>query len=777
MEPLKVQYNALVQKVQNAATNPAEFKKASDELQAFFKQNPDFDPTKIEKAPDQPLSPEDKALRTMSNDQQIQLANATKELAKLKGERQAETDPAKQAELDKQIAAKQTEVDNLYRPRFVQGNGLDAPSVKVDTNPNFEKGTMHAVADLQAPTEHKDKQTKLESKAELARFYDKDKGEWIETKLTGDEAADNAAMKETRHELKMKKKELKSEMKELEKGSEEYFEKEREYQAAKQAHRAAKGMGTGKARRANNANIKANNRMADRQVFLSQEEADKAIESGKVDKKNAEVLSEKESKVLDALANRAENALKNGANLDENTKAMWEALLPLKDPKVKADAKAVQDILADITGGDFQLDYSEQRMLKKETGMDISDIRHAFKAYGFDAPNPTTKRITNGLIAAGTTLAGYMLANKLASHRATAVADAKAEATATAVAEGANTTTTTVITSGTPGSGFSQDNELGGTREGRTGGTGPQISTNTTVEIIKNVATSTVTSQVLAKATTIARLNPWLGPILAAGAGIMAAAKAPVENSAVKNGATPDKMVEMLNVYKGNGNKNIANQIQQMIGQITGDPGVDKAIVIGLLKQNRGEQNEITTTRELRAVLDQLNDLKQSADKITVDVKPEKPTPPVPPKPEACFDTQEGEVVKPNSYTVEKYDTVDTIIKAKYPDADFKTAKKAFLEANSDLKDPNSIKVGQEFVLPDLPDGTKPTVDGEVRKVIGGKRISFRPSDIRGPQGQQTWDVVDCSDPKNPKVVSKGHKTQDAAQNEAIRRYQEATKK
>lgn len=639
MEPLNVQYNALVQKVQNAATNPAEFKKASDELQAFFKQNPDFDPTKIEKAPDQPLSPEDKALRTMSNDQQIQLANATKELAKLKGERQAEQDPAKQAELDKQIAAKQTEVDNLYRPRFVQGNGLDAPSVKVDTNPNFEKGTMHAVADLQAPTEHKDKQTKLESKAELARFYDKETGKWIETKLTGDEAADKAAMKETRHNLKVKKHSLKEKRDKYEKGSEEYIKADKEYQAARQAHRAAKGMGTGKARRANNANIKANNRMADRQVFLSQEEADKAIESGKVDKKNAEVLSEKESKVLDALANRAENALKNGANLDENTKAMWEALLPLKDPKVKANAKAVQDILADITGGDFQLDYSEQRMLKKETGMDISDIRHAFKAYGFDAPNPTTKRITNGLIAAGTTLAGYMIANKLASHRVTAVADAKAEATATAVAEGANTTTTTVITPGTSDSGFSQDNGLGGTREGRTGGTGPQISTNTTVEIIKNVATSTVTSQVLAKATTIARLNPWLGPILAAGAGIMAAAKAPVENSAVKNGATPDKMVEMLDVYKGNDNKNIANIIQQMVGQITGDPGVDKAIVIGLLKQNRGEQNEITTTRELRAVLDQLNDLKQSADKITVNVEPEKPTPPTPP--EACTNIEE----------------------------------------------------------------------------------------------------------------------------------------
>ena len=102
----------------------------------------------------------------------------------------------------------------------------------------------------------------------------------------------------------------------------------------------------------------------------------------------------------------------------------------------------------------------------------------------------------------------------------------------------------------------------------------------------------------------------------------------------------------------------------------------------------------------------------------------------------------------------------------------FKKAKAEFLKANPALKDPNSIQIGQEFVLPDV-DGKAPKMDGKVRQAHG-KKIVFRPSKMPGVNGEQMYDVYDCSDPNNEKKINNKPMTQEAAQAEQTRLSEEA---
>ena len=275
---------------------------------------------------------------------------------------------------------------------------------------------------------------------------------------------------------------------------------------------------------------------------------------------------------------------------------------------------------------------------------------------------------------------------------------------------------------------------------------------------------------------------PVAGALLPAAISFLAGfAKNPRECGATK-AATEDKLARFTEMYKGGAAKKLGNQViqlQKQISDLCGDERFGVALTAAVLQHASGSQNEVMTRREIEGAISVLERVvtEMKKPKTTVEVPPqgqveehEEPSPTVT---EPCFTDVKGEVKEPTTYTVEHYDTVDTIIKAKYPDAVFKTAKAEFLAANPDLKDPNSIKVGQKFVLPTLADGTAPA-NNEVTKVRGGRRIDFKPSQISDPQGIPTWAVQNCN---TGEIVATGFTSQQAAADAATDHAERARQK
>lgn len=479
--------------------------------------------------------------------------------------------------------------------------------------------------DIKAPTRKREKISFGAEQERMARYYDEASGEWIELQ-------EGESMKDLHARLKAKKKELKAEKKaakkqlkadrkntnvsldELKEDDIRLSRAKEEYNQVKQAYKASDGHGIKGDKRAYNRNVKANNRLVDREVYFDKADAKAASKSPEADGKKIKVASKDDIAVLRQLSATAQRHLEESSSPQE--KALWSELANLfKDENGKEikqpDTRKVQDALIDLTGGDMRLNYTEQKIISKELGMSMGDVRSAFKTYGFEAPNPIGKRITNGAIlavpVAGATAMGALLSRSKIHAEATAEAHAHAEATATASGS-------VTATAETPGITFDwTDPYTGEEIHKRIAGDSQSVT-----EYFE--ATETAVADKIATATavldTVASLSP-VGLIAAPAVAFIAGfAKRPVEISAAQNGVNTQKMATYVEVFKGNKNKNIGNQIVQMAGQITGDKALDRALIVAVLDHDIGSQNTVPRTRELRNALAHLDAIKEEVKKF-----------------------------------------------------------------------------------------------------------------------------------------------------------------
>ena len=721
----------------------------------------------------------------------------------LTDEQRAAKERARQAELAEVEAAK----------RHVKKDGVTTEEGVITSHGN---GTTYTF-DIKAPTKHKEKTTKDEERARMARYYDEETGEWIER---GEKYKTN---KEVRKALKAKEKEIKSEAKaakkeakaankEAKKAREAYakydaeiekllasgltmdqikkdhadlvknwndakakfedsearsmdatarrMDAKEELSQVHQAHTASKRTnflrktGVGADKRAYNANVDAQNRLADRVVVRTEAEKDRIKNSPEMKDKDIKVASDKDIQVLKSLSTLARKYMDESS--DPKEKAVWQELANLtkKDNDGRlyfdADTKQVQDALIDLTGGDMRLNYTEQQIISKETGMSMSEVRSVFKTYGFEAPNPLGKRVVNGLVAAAPVAATMGLSYLLTKSKSSAEAHAESTAEDHAVADASQTTVVSgEVTAEVEGQRLHFDFPDGSEWN-------KVIAGKSVTEYYEAVATANAHAEAHSKAfasataacEAVATLSPAAlvaAPALAFLAGF---AKKPAEISAVQAGVTTEKMSKFVEVFKHNKNKNVGNQIIQMAGHITGDKAVDRALIVAVLNQDIGSQNTNPTLRELRNALNHLDAIKAEVDKFkklppappeeppTPPVEP--PTPPVePPAPPAeprKVYHADGNI----THKVKKGEVLETIVKAKYPGVNPQVAMEAVAKANG-LKDKNSLLIDQVLVLPDIGD-VRALEDAEVRTVRGGRRIKFNPT---RKNGQETGEVYE----------------------------------
>ena len=738
----------------NQAGNEAAIKEAKVALFDFDEANPTARGTTVEHTDDQPKTPQEQAAKQNAElDNQIvtagmkvlpeKTADLSKTLAAMNPEQKQEVltllnQIGEARKADKPTTELEAQLDTKMRPFILKGNGVETASADITAHRSVSsKGEQSTsfTADLQAPKAKMEKHTRRQEKQEMARYYDEKTGTWIEAESDSKEdlKANKAALKEKRAELKDDKKaaqkDAKAKMKALEEANEKYqqariakmkgeateedvkaaeqevlaaredaraaVEKREdaveEYAQVRQAHKAAKGKGIGGDTRAFNKNVKANNRMVDREVYFTEAEADAAKAANPDNKGNIKVASKDDLNVLMALSMTAESQLEKAESPE--AKALWTELANLfKDENGnpvdldKVDTRKVQNALIDITGGDMKLDLSEQDVLKaelKDKGVSGGDIRHLFKTYGFDVANPTAKRIVNGLKEAAPVLVTMGLAQLLTRNKSKAVAHAEDRQTATSTAQqtvttvaedtqSATATATAHAEAWTEDQVFSYIDEYGRTRDLRIAGQfaeDTQTASETAKAYAKAVATATAkasaSATAFASATAVAEAVAKLTP-----AGLVAApalaflagfTKHPVETSAAK-GATTEKMATYVEVFNKNKNKNIGNQIIQMAGQITGDEATDRALIVAVLDHDIGAQNTTPTTRELRATLEHLKAIQNEVKNMkTIVENPPEPVPdptPIPsPDPEVCIDVEEQTVANGTMLTGLKYRT------------------------------------------------------------------------------------------------------------------------
>ena len=721
------------------------------------------------------------------------------------GNDQALTSEQKEAK-DKAKAQQEAEVAQMKAQAAAASKEDKVAQVKQDGVTTQEgvitshgDGTAYTF-DIKAPGKEQTKTTKAKEQERMARYYDEKTGKWIE--VSGDKTIKDvrAELKDKRQELKADKKQAKKDLKatnkELEKANEQLVElrakvakgeaskadleraearvKEltkksgelaaqrdeaaEEYTQVRQAHKASKGRGIGGDTRAYNRNVKANNRLVNREVYFTDAEAEAAKKDPANKDKTIKVATTEDLMVLQQLSATAQRHMSEASS--PNEKALWQELAGIfKDengndiPLDKVDTRKVQDALIDLTGGDMRLNYTEQQIISKETGMSMSQVRHAFKTYGFEAPHPIGKRIVNGLVAAAPVAASMGLSYILTKNKAGAEAHAESIAEDHAVADAHQTTVVSGEVTATahaeasvPGYKFDWTNPLTGEElHKRVAGQFAE-DTQSVTQYYEAVAQANAHAEAHAKAfasataacEAVATLTP-AGLIAAPALAFLAGfAKRPAEISATQAGVNTQKMATYVDVFKKNKNKNIGNQIIQMAGQITGDKAVDRALIVAVLDHDIGSQNTTPTTRELRSALAHLDAIKAEVDKFKKLPPQEPQTPPQEPQtpPQGPQTPPQGPQTPPapkkeyhadgnNTYTVERNDILANIVRAKYPGVNPMKAMQAIKEANG-LKDIHSLRTGQVLELPEV-DGVKPG-DAKVKKHIGGKRIKYRPT-------------------------------------------------
>lgn len=771
LQKLQAQRQTLVSALDAAkkTNDQAQINAAKIALFDFDQEHPDVKGIQVEPNPnDKPLTPAQKARKEKIQQQELAQKQAMKEVSQLQEKIKNEQNPEEKARLEGELAKAQAHLDEISRPITVRRDGVETGAGVIDTDIGEKSSSV--TFNLSAPTAKKEKTTKAKEKQEMSRYYDKSSGTTIEAKSDSKEdlKAHKAVLKDKKADMKAEIKtaktaakgsgdEFKAAFNEFDEAKtkhelgqmsdaeydaaaqkfQEAFEKfnklngavtdaKDEYAKIKQSYKAAKGRGIGGDTRAENANTKANNRLVDRQVYYTEEEANKAIEAG-ADKKNVRVASSEDLECLAKLQNKAKQELEKAETLKSQN--IWNELANMLvdengKPNPHPDYKKVQNALIDITGGDMRLNYTEQQIVAAETGMSMSQVRHLFQTYGFEAPNPLGKRVVNGLKEAAPVALTMGLSALLTRSKSKAVSEATDTQTATATSE---VTKTVVAEDVQTAKAFAEVwtsdrveqyvDKFGRTRDLRIAGEYAS-DTQTTTAYAKAVATATAKAQAtataFASATAIVEATAKLSPVGLVAAPVLAFfagfAKPPVENSATKN-ANTEKMASFIEVFKHNKNKNIGNQIIQMVGQISGDPALDKALVVAVLDNDIGSQNTTPTTRELRAALDHLKAIKREVDNMKTIVE-NPPVPPEEPSPEP--EIHKDVEVRQEKVANFKFDVLyagpDSYIEACYGvkkgTPEFKAIQKELYEQNPGLKG-NNYKLGVEIFMPTV------TVDGK----------------------------------------------------------------
>lgn len=581
------------------------------------------------------------------------------------------SDEEKVAKASNAGAKKEVEELQKLKMEAIAKNGVKTEEIEINSH-----GGVVYTADLKAPTKRASKHTYKQEQDRMARYYDEATGETI----TGEENL-RAKRKEVKKAKKAAKKEAKKYSKEFKKAykkgdfaaaeaaqkkvaaaSLKRTEATEEYAEVKQAHKAAKGYGIEGDTRAYNRNAKANNRLYDREVFYTEADA-KAFkkQEGTKDIK-AVVASKDDVMVLRLLSATAQRHL--DAASSPNEKALWGELAGLfkdkdgKDiPFTQLNTQKVQDALIDLTGGDMRLNYTEQKMISAELGVSMHDVRHAFKTYGFEAPNPLGKRVENGLKdalpVAATMGLSYLLTRSKSHAESHAESSSHAEATNTVVVQDSDVQPGKVYTWIDPETGEEIHERIKGAEA-----------------YAEAIATAKAEADAFASATAVAEAVAVLSPAALAAAPALAFltgfVKMPVEKGAAKAGATTQKMATYVETFKKNKNKNIGNQIIQMAGQITGNKEFDRALIVAVLDHDIGSQNTNPRTRELRNALAHLDAIKAEVDKMKKVPPPPEPTP-APTEAPACEVDINKEIIE-IKHNRKAGDTWGGIVNAYYPD-------------------------------------------------------------------------------------------------------------
>ena len=627
----------------------------------------------------------------------VQSADAAPLTEKQKAAKAAANAAQQQEIADAKAAAKERVKKEGVKTEY--GELTSYQVISKDKKTGEEKTATTFTFDIKAPTRKKEKSSRGAVQARMARYYDEKSGQWIELQ-------EGESMKDLNKRLKAKEKELKAEKKAAKKQlksdakagvsdkqlTNDYLRKDKtteEYDQVKQARKASAGKGIKTDSRAHNRNVKANNRLVDREVFFDKADAKAASESHEAKGRTIKVASKDDIAVLHCLAATAQRHLDSNESSPQE-KALWTELANLfKDENgneiKQPDTRKVQDALIDLTGGDMRLNYTEQKTISKELGVSMSDVRSLFKTYGFEAPNPIGKRVTNGLIAAapatGAVTMSWLLSRTNLHAEATAEAHAHAEATAIARAEAtAEATTEGIAFDWTdPYTGEEIHKRVAGDVQ-----TVTAYAEAIETAVADNVSTATAVVDTvvgLSKKALVA------APTIAFLAGF---AKKPVEISAAQQGVDAKKLATFVEVYKGNGNKNIGNQIVQMAGQITGNKAVDRALIVAVLDHDIGSQNTNPRTRELENALAHLDAIKAEVDKFKKLPKPEPDKPPVQepspsPQPTVCPIDLDS-VPKTYPYKRKAGDTWAGLVKAYYPDCLTGDSKHTMSECIRELK-------------------------------------------------------------------------------------------
>ncbi len=752
----------------------------------FKAENPEAG-TRVEHAESQELSPlqklakeNDKAdkdimaagLKTLDPEKANDLANALKAmvLSEKKDVYCLLTDIAKAKRDGYRTDDLEKELDQKMRAAMLRGNGVKADGVDITGVSSIDtKGQRHQSftvdIDVRDEADIDKEMDKPETRQRLSRYYDKKEHKMYEAASTSKEdlAAHAQVLKEKEDALEAALKAAKAERKEIEKKKgaitpkedarlSELQEMDEQLKQIKLARQAAEGKrGVGAAREAHNDNVEAETRVARRQVYMDKEAAKAAVENG-ADKDDVRVATEDDVATLKALVLTAANKYENASSAE--AKAIWRELVELQyeigeDGKIAKDAdgnfkpkrtiaevptRDIQNALADLAGGDFCANYSEREIIADETGRSKQDVRHMFLTYGFDAPAAIGKRLVNGAIAGAPAFAAGML-GLLMKNRAEAHARTVSTADARDVQrkQGELSVTAEVWQ---PDRRTEFKDEFGRTRTKIEAG--DHVS-NTETLVYDIVAEASAHAEAVAEAfAKVAARIPVAAAFLPAAASFLAGfLRNPGECAATK-AATKDKLAEFVKMYKGKENKMLGNsviQLQKQISDLCGDERFGVAITAAVLERADGSQNKVMTRREIEAAVGMLEGIVEQLKKpqTTVEIPPqgqveetedttEVTTTQEPPKTEC----EETIVTRPDMYTVVKGDTVSDIIKAFYPN-DYKKPElwEAFAKANSQLKNLNSIKEGDELKLPTLGDITPLGPETTPGQSKGKKRIHY----------------------------------------------------
>ena len=349
-------------------------------------------------------------------------------------------------------------------------------------------------------------------------------------------------------------------------------------------------------------------------VFVDKSQAEAFKEEHPELKDNVKVVNNDDMEALTKLHQRGVDAIKEAEATGDPDKiaeahAMYDDYVDIfgVDDEGNTDytvinTRNVQNILVDKSGGDQNFNLDETQVLADDLQMSKGEIRHLAKTFGFG----TEKGLKNKFIAAGTAAAAALAGNALSAIFGKTHSHQTAEATSTAHGETVQGEVDWIATNGET---FSQYYEAQG-----------------------GTAVASVVAEACAKIPLVGQLA---GPILA---GVTAFFLTKGKTEDLFNGANAEEALNQIQTADKEA-RPVLKMIRDM--EITGDPEVDTAIKLAVIKASIGEDTKACNLRELSKAY---VDLKDTVEKIKIiegelkkpeseEVQEEAPDPVVEPDP------------------------------------------------------------------------------------------------------------------------------------------------